>query len=240
MVRGLVYRSFVAGKLYAEYAGLSSDAKPVAGIVTGSKFKEVDTGVEYAFDEVSGTWTAQNSGNGRTGIAGATVTLGTALKYTGSEQTQAVSSVVLGTTTLTASTDYEVVGNKGTEMGDYTLYVIGKGSYTGVIGKAWSIAKGEGSVSASPDSLSLTAGGDAGTATLTVTGDGEISAASSAEAVATVSVESTTVTVEPVDEGSATVTVTLTGTEHYSGDSATISVSVEAAADPEDPDAGEG
>ena len=233
MVRVLVYRAFAQGKMYVEYAGLSSDTKPTAGIVTGSKFKEVDTGIEYAFDEMSVTWIPQNSGNGKTSIAGATVTLGTALKYTGSEQTQTVSNVVLGPTTLTASTDYDVVGNKGTEMGDYTLYGVGKGSYTGVVGKAWSIAKGDGSVSASPDSLSLTAGGDAGTSTITVTGDGEISAASSAEAVATVSLEGTTVTVTPVAEGSATVTVTLAGTEHYSGDSATISVTVEAADDNE-------
>lgn len=239
MVRAIVYRAFWAGMLYAEYAGLSSDAKPAAGIVTGSKYTEVDTGVLYLFDEVSATWTPQNSGNGKTSIAGAVVTLGTALKYTGSEQTQTVSSVVLGETTLTASTDYEIVGNKGTEIGDYTLYVVGKGSYTGVVGKAWSIGKGEGSVSASPDTLSLTAGGDAGESALTVTGDGAVSVASSAEAVATASLEGTKVTVTPVAEGSATVTVTLAAGEHYSGDTATISVSV-AAAEAQDDNGGEG
>lgn len=233
MVRPLVDRLYSDGKYYAEYAGLSTDTKPETNIITGSKFWEVDTGVEYAFDETSGTWTAQNSGNGKTSISGATVTLGTALKYTGSEQTQTVSTVKVGSTTLTANTDYEIINNKGTEMGEYVLTVVGKGSYAGGTSKAWSITQGEGSVSASPDTLTLTAGGDAGTSTLTVTGDGEISVESSAEAVATASVSGTTVTVTPLTEGSATVTVTLSETEHYSSGTDTISVTVEAAAESE-------
>ena len=229
MVRELVRRMYNDSLAYVEYAGVSTDTKPTTGIVTGSIFHEVDTGVDYMLDEETGTWTAQNTGNGKTSIAGATVTLGTALTYTGSEQTKAVSSVVIGTTTLTSGTDYTVQGNKGTEIGNYILYIIGKGSYTGIIGKAWSIGQGAGSVSASPDALTLTEGGDAGTSTLTVTGDGEVTAESSAEAVATVAVDGDTVTVTPVAEGSATVTVTLAETAHYSGASDTISVTVEAA-----------
>ena len=233
MIRELVRKNFNGTLAYAEYAGLSTDTKPTTGIITGSQFHEVDTGIDYDFDEVSGVWIAQNTGNGKTSISGATVTLGTALKYTGSEQTQTVSTVKVGSTTLTANTDYEVINNKGTEMGDYVLTVVGKGSYTGAVKKAWSIGQGEGSVSASPDSLSLTAEGDAGTSTLTVTGDGEISVESSAEAVATASVSGTTVTVTPLSEGSATVTVTLSETEHYSSGTDTISVTVEAAAESE-------
>ena len=233
MIRNIIEDVYQDGLKVIEAAGLSTDTKPTAGIITGSVFHEVDTGIDYAFDETNGVWIAQNTGNGKTSIAGATVTLGTALKYTGSEQTQTVSTVKLGSTTLTANTDYEVINNKGTEIGTYELTVIGKGSYAGGVAKAWSITQGEGSVSASPDSLSLTAEGDAGTSTLTVTGDGEISAESSAEAVATVSVSDTTVTVTPLTAGSATVTVTLAESEHYSGDTATISVTVEAAAESE-------
>ena len=233
MVRAIVYKAFAEGKVYTENKGLSTDTKPDAGIVTGSKFHEVDTGIDFEFDEVTSVWIAQNTGNGKTSIAGATVTLGTALKYTGAEQTQTVSTVKIGNTTLTASTDYEIINNKATELGDYVLTVVGKGSYAGAVNKAWSITQGDGSVSASPDSLSLTAEGDAGTSSLTVTGDGEISVESSAEAVATASVEGTTITVTPLTEGSATVTVTLDETEHYSGDTATISVTVEAAAESE-------
>ena len=184
MIRYITYEPFVPDKIYAEIAGLSSDDKPDEGLVTGSKYTEVDTGIEYLFDEATGVWIAQNTGNGKTSLAGATVTLGTALKYTGAEQTQAVSSVKIGSTTLTAGTDYDVTGNKGTEIGDYTLTVIGKGSYAGAVNKAWSIGTGEGSVSASPSSLTLTAGGDAGESELTVVGDGAVSVESSAAAVA--------------------------------------------------------
>lgn len=233
MVRILVDQTYSSGKRYIEAAGLSTDTMPAAGIITGSKFHEVDTGIDYAFDETNGVWIAQNTGNGKTSIAGATVALGTALKYTGSEQTQTVSTVKLGSTTLTANTDYEVINNKGTELGDYVLTVVGKGSYTGAVSKAWSITQGDGSVIASPDSLSLTAEGDAGTSTLTVTGDGTVSVESSDEAVATASVSGTTVTVTPLTEGSATVTVTLSETEHYSSSTDTISVTVEAAAESE-------
>lgn len=233
MVRYIVVEPFMQGLVYAEIVGISTDDKPVTGIVTGSKYTEVDTGIEYMFDETTGVWTAQNTGNGKTSLAGATVTLGTALKYTGEEQTQTVSSVKIGNTTLTVNTDYEITGNTGTEIGDYTLTVIGKGSYAGAVNKAWSIGTGEGSVSASPSSLTLTAGGDAGESALTVTGDGAVSVESSAEAVATASVDGTTVTVTPVAEGSATVTVTLAAGEKYGGDTATISVTVEAASEDE-------
>ena len=157
------------------------------------------------------------------------MTLGTALKYTGSQQTQGVSSVVLGETTLTENTDYTVKDNKAFEVGSYTLHIVGKGSYTGVIGKAFTVSKGDGSVSASPDTLTLTEGGEAGTSTLTVTGDGTVSVESSAEAVATVELDGTTVTVTPVAGGSATVTVTLAAGDNYTGGTDTISVTVEAA-----------
>lgn len=233
MIRTLERKVFSPDKLYCRFAGNSSDTKPTAGIVTGSKFEEVDTGKEFLFDEDSLEWVAQNSGNGRTSIAGATVTLGASLAYTGSELTQTVSTVKIGATTLTADTDYRIINNKATEMGDYTLTVVGVGSYTGHEDKAFTIGQGTGSVSASPSSLTLTAEGDEGTSTLTVTGDGEITAESSATAVATVEISGTTVTVTPVAEGSATVTVTLDETDHFTGDTATISVTVEAAAESE-------
>ena len=232
MIPILVDQKFTSRLRYIEAAGLSSDTKPTGDFVTGSKYIEVDTGIEYRYDETSRTWFPQGSGNGKTSVSGATVTLGAAVTYDGTQKTKSVSSVVLGTTTLTADTDYTVKDNTGTEIGDYTLYIVGKGSYTGVIAEAWSIGKGTGSVSASPDTLTLTAGDDAGTSALTVTGDGEISAESSDETVATVAVSGTTVTVTPVADGSATVTVTLAGSEHYTGATDTISVTVEAEQEP--------
>lgn len=229
MVRELAGFAYDGEKKFCDFAGMSTDTKPTGKFITGSRFVEVDTGIPYLYDEESNVWIAQGSGNGKTLITGATVTLGAGLKYDGTEKTKSVTSVVLGTTTLTANTDYEVIDNKATEIGDYVLHIVGKGNYTGVIAKDWSIAKGDGSVSASPDSLSLTEGGEDGTSTLTVTGDGEISVESSAEAVATAEVEGTTVTVKPVAEGSATITVTMAASDHYTTAFDTISVTVAAA-----------
>lgn len=239
MIRKIVESAFSLGLDYIEAYGLSSDDKPVTGIITGSRFTEVDTGVEYRFDEMTATWIPQNTGNGKTSIVGATVTLGASPAYDGAEKTQAVSSVVIGETTLNASTDYEVIGNKATLPGDYTLYIIGKGSYTGIIPKSYTISKGTGSVAASPDTLTLTEGGDAGESALAVTGDGALSVESSDADVATATLEDNTVTVEPVAAGSATVTVTLAEGALYEGATDTISVTVEAAAEPDpEPDPG--
>ena len=234
MIRKLVDRYFNEDDKYSEMYGLSSDDKPTDGLITGSKFTEVDTGIEYRFDEESRTWTPQNSGNGKTNIAGATVVLGSAVKYDGTEKTKSVSSVKIGSTTLTENTDYIVKDNTGIEVGSYVLYIVGIGSYTGIISEEWSIAKGDGSVTASPDSLSLTAEGDNGTSTLSVTGDGEISVSSSAEAVATAEVSGTTVTVHPLTEGSATITVTMAATDHYTTASDTIAVTVAESTPPDD------
>ncbi len=230
MVTKLVDRYYTEKLKYAEMFGLSGDDKPVTGLITGSKFKEVDTGIEYLFDEVAGEWFAQNSGNGKTSIAGATVVLGSYPAYDGTEKTQTVSSVKIGATTLVADTDYKIKGNKATEVGSYELYIVGIGSYTGVIPEAWSITKGSGSVTASPDSLSLTEGGDSGESSLSVTGDGELSVSSSAKAVATAAISGEKVIVTPVAEGSATITVTLSDGEKYTGGTDTISVTVESAA----------
>lgn len=231
MIRKLVDRYFTEDRKYAEIFGMSSDDKPVEGLVTGSKFTEVDTGIVYLFDEVSQEWFAQGTGNGKTSIAGATVTLGSSPAYNGTQKTQTVSSVKIGATTLVADTDYKIKGNTGTDVGSYVLQIVGIGSYTGAISEGWRIVKGSGSVTASPDSLSLTEGGDAGTSAMTVVGDGEVSVSTSAKAVATASVEGTTVTVVPVAEGSATITVTLADGEKYEGGTDTISVTVEAASD---------
>ena len=36
---------------YQQYAGLSTDTKPVGGIATGSTFLEIDSGKTYYYDE---------------------------------------------------------------------------------------------------------------------------------------------------------------------------------------------
>ena len=63
MIRAIVENQFTAEKKYVELFGLSTDSKPTTGIVTGSKFTEVDTGDEYLFDEAGdGTWTKVKAG----------------------------------------------------------------------------------------------------------------------------------------------------------------------------------
>ena len=51
MIRVLTSWAYNDDTRYIIAAGLSTDSKPTAGIVTGSKFKEVDTGHEYLFAE---------------------------------------------------------------------------------------------------------------------------------------------------------------------------------------------
>ena len=232
-MRKLVEIMFDENKWYIEAVGMSGETKPSEGIITGSKFTEADTGIESVFDEESGEWFAQNTGNGRTSIAGATVTLGSSPKYDGTQKTQSVSSVKIGATTLVADTDYKVKDNQATDVGTHVLRIVGIGSYTGAIAVDFQIAKGDGSVTASPDSLSLTEGGDAGESALTITGDGAVSVESSAVAVATAELVGSKVIVTPVGEGSATITVTLADGDNYNGGTDTISVTVAAEADGE-------
>ena len=56
MIRILTERAFDNEKNYIEAAGLSTDTKPTAGIITGSSFIEVDTGTVFVFDEEGGEW----------------------------------------------------------------------------------------------------------------------------------------------------------------------------------------
>ena len=235
MVRALAIKKFGDGLNLARFAGLSSDNKPTEDLVTGSEFVEVDTGCIYAFDEDTGEWFLMKTGNGKTSIAGATVTLGSSPQYDGTEKTQSVSSVKIGSTTLTEDTDYKVVNNTGVGPGSYVLHIVGIGTYCGVIAKDWTITKATGSVTASPDELSLTEGGDAGESTLTVVGDGAVSVSSSDGTVCTASLSGTKVTVTPVGEGTATVTVTLGESILYTGGTDTISVTVAAAETPDEP-----
>ena len=56
----LVYKlhSYDADKnplYYAEFCGTSSESKPTAGLISGSKFTEVNTGKTFVFDGISTT-----------------------------------------------------------------------------------------------------------------------------------------------------------------------------------------
>ena len=47
------------GQFYKEFAGTKDEEKPTTGLVSGSKFHEVDTATVYALDAVTGTWYKQ-------------------------------------------------------------------------------------------------------------------------------------------------------------------------------------
>ena len=57
MIRVMEQKYIATNFFYNEFAGLSTDTKPVDGVATGSVFVEVDTGKVYLFDEVGKTWT---------------------------------------------------------------------------------------------------------------------------------------------------------------------------------------
>lgn len=221
------------GKVLYDFYGLSCEDKPILdNMAMGCSFTCVDTMEVSFFDNITNTWHPVNSD--ATAITGATVTLGSSVAYDGTEKTQAVSSVVVGGTTLTANTDYVVKNNKATLPGTYTLYIVGIGNYKGVIEKEFTVSKGSGSVTADPDSLSLTEGGENGESELTVVGDGALTIASSAEAVATAEIVDGDVIVTPVAEGSATITITLANGDLYNGTTETISVTVAAESNDDD------
>lgn len=70
MIRVLSERIFTDGKKLVEMAGLSTESKPTAGLVTGSKYTCADTGDVYMFYE------ADSPGWGKI-VAGPTVSAGT-------------------------------------------------------------------------------------------------------------------------------------------------------------------
>ena len=78
----------------------------------------------------------------RLSIERAEVTLGAPLVYTGSVQTQAVSSVIVDGLAAT----YEVVDNEACEAGAYQLTVSGVGNFCGTLSVPFAVAKAQASV----------------------------------------------------------------------------------------------
>lgn len=161
----------------------------------------------------------------KTSLAGATLTPGPNKTYTGQEQTQ-TGTVVSNSVTLVEGQDYTLSGDRGTNAGDYSLVATGINNFAGSVSAPWSIAKIQGSISVSPDTLAIDGAGSTDTATITKVGDGAVSASSSDASVATASVSGDTVTVTAVGAGTATITVTLADGTNYLGASAAIAVEV--------------
>ena len=138
-----------------------------------------------------------------------TVTLAeTSLTYSGAEQTVSVSSVKAGTLDVTAA-DYDVTGNKQTNVGNYTATVTAKAesNFTGSATAQWSItAAGSASFTLTLSQTSFVYDGTAKTPAVTVK-DGE-----------TVLVENTDYTLAYENNVNAgTAKVIATGMGNYSG-----------------------
>lgn len=148
--------------------------------------------------------------------------------YTGSAQSPTLSGYVPASMTQTGDT-------QATNAGSYTLTIslndttnnAWSDNTTSAVNLAWHISKATGSVSVSPNSLSITTIGDTATATIATTGDGTVSVSSGATGVATATLSGTTITVTAVADGTAAVTVTLSEGNNYLGSTATLSVSVQ-------------
>ena len=67
MIRYIVNRGHTTELNYVEAVGLSSDQKPNTGLITGSRFKEIDTGRQFVFNEESGEWMEVQESSGEAG-----------------------------------------------------------------------------------------------------------------------------------------------------------------------------
>lgn len=168
-----------------------------------------------------------NIGINITNINDAVVTLGAALTYNGSEQTQEIQSVVLDGIPLVEGIDYIVINNKQTNAGTYTLSVIGKFPYSGSVQKNWTIAKAAvPGFSVNKQSVFILGASGTETVTVSATVSGTVSAQSSAPSVVTATVSGMTVTMTGQTNGSATVTITFNAGSNYNVATTNVGVTV--------------
>lgn len=132
-------------------------------------------------------------------ISNAVITLGDTLTYNGQEQTQTVTSVTVDGLSVT----YDVTGNTGTDVKDYTLTITGTGNFTGTATKDWTIA---------PKDISnaIITLGEA----LTYNGQEQV------QTIDSVTVDDLTVTYDASDDrgtNAGAYTLTVTGTGNFTG-----------------------
>ena len=193
----------------------------------GKKFQEEYVSVSpQTFTEAQKNQARINIGINITNIDNAVVTLGAALTYNGSEQTQEIQSVVLDGIPLVEGIDYIVINNKQTNAGTYTLSVIGKFPYSGDVQKTWTIAKAAApAISVNKQSVQIVgAVGKTETVTVSSSVSGTVSVQSSAPNIVTATVSGMTVTLTGKANGSATVAITFNAGSNY--EIATTSIGV--------------
>ena len=125
--KSIVVEGLPFGVSVASYSGNSATE---AGNYTAHANLAYDTANYNAPSIADKPWSIS-----RKSISGATVSLGETLVYNGEEQTQLVTGVNVDGLNVT----YTVNGNKGTDVGLYTLTVTGTGNFTGTATAQWKI-----------------------------------------------------------------------------------------------------
>ena len=146
--------------------------------------------------------------------------------YDGTDKTKTIVSVVKNEKTLVEGEDYVVFGNRASKAGTHTISVFGIMNYSGVATAEWSIAKKQGTIAVSDDSVAIISNGFTEAVSITKEGDGVVSVESSDTSVATATISNDVITITSVAAGSATITVTMANGNNYLGSSDTIDVTV--------------
>ncbi|NLF31954.1 MAG: hypothetical protein GX591_13830, partial [Planctomycetes bacterium] len=135
--------------------------------------------------------------------------------YNGSNQKPTV-TVTVGGNELVSGTDYTLTNAGGSDLGDYTVTVVGTGNYEGTVEKSFSIVKADASIT-TPPTASAPIVKDAALSTISLVG-GE---ASVSGAFAWASPETTV-----AEDGEFEVTFTPDDTTHYNPTSCWVEVMV--------------
>lgn len=136
------------------------------------------------------------------------------LTYTGNPQTPSWSGYDSSKMTMGGTTSGTNAGNYNATFTPTSNYQWTDGS-TGAKTVAWSIQKAAGSLSISPESMTLDTSTTSKVITVTRAGTGAISAQSSAPGVASVQVNGNQVTVTGLANGSATITISVAADTNY-------------------------
>ena len=180
--------------------------------------------------EITG-WTSEGTVNVTPGDW--TVTVSGSYTYTGSAIVPDAANITVHSTSADADIDaanYDVFINNNINAGEATLIVSGKGTYAGEVASCtYTIGKVAGNISYATTAMEKIAWDALFTNTLTKTGDGIVSYESSNESVATVN--SSTGEVTLLARGETTITATIAdGTNYtYATNTASYTLSVEAA-----------
>ena len=178
-----------------------------------------DYTVSYSDNTNAGTATVTVTGIGNyTGTAAKTFTIDKAdvadftvtaanAKYTGKAQTPAV-TVVNGSTTLKADTDYTVIYSNNINAGTATVTVTGIGNYTGTAAKTFTIQKGD------VADCTITA------ANAKYTGEAQTPAVTVVNGNTTLKADTDYTVVYSNNINAGTATVTVTGIGNYTGTAA--------------------